>query len=382
MVTKLETLGTSAAKLRIEVLYDLEAAQSDWRALFACAPASAYQAYDYAKAWFSTIGRAQGVAPVVVVLRDASREAQALLPLGVRNLAGLRVAEFAGGRESNFGLALIRPGATVDFREALAAAGRSIKPAIDFFYLRHQPLRMNGEDNPLATLRSAPSPSFAYGVALPSNLQAFDGRLSGKARKKLRHKERRLAAEGEVVFEHRAQGASGKEILAALGAQKAARLVSLGVKAGGGFASPATADFLQQLLDAGLLETHALRLSGRIVATYVGLAHRGRYSTFANSFDMSEDIARSSPGEALLHALLRDCVSRGFDYFDLGVGEARYKDAVCDETIELYDSVVAVTLRGVAAAIALRVFLFAKRFAKQTPAIAQLFAKARRNLRR
>jgi len=80
-----------------------------------------------------------------------------------------------------------------------------------------------------------------------------------------------------------------------------------------------------------------------------------------------------------LQALLRDCVARGLDYFDLGVGEARYKDAVCDETIELCDSVLPATFRGALAAPMLRLFLAAKRFAKQTPFVARLVAKARRH---
>src|SRR5208337_215391 len=112
-------------------------------------------------------------------------------------------------------------------------------------------------------------------------------------------------------------GARAKAILVALAAQKSARLESLGV-GGASFQSPAMSAFLERLSDAGLLETHALVLSGRVVATYAGLVHRNRFSSLANSFDMTEDVARNSPGDLLLQALLRDCAARGLDYFDLG----------------------------------------------------------------
>ena len=49
----------------------------------------------------------------------------ALLPLAIRRRLGLRVAEFACGRESNLNLALVRPGAPpLDFRALLIAAAR------------------------------------------------------------------------------------------------------------------------------------------------------------------------------------------------------------------------------------------------------------------
>jgi CelD/BcsL family acetyltransferase involved in cellulose biosynthesis len=74
---------------------------------------------------------------------------------------------------------------------------------------------------------------------------------------------------------------------------------------------------------------------------------------------------------------MRDLVARGFAYFDLGVGEARYKEAVCDETIALYDLVIPVTARGALAAPLLRIFLDGKRHVKQTPWLSRVSERAR-----
>jgi CelD/BcsL family acetyltransferase involved in cellulose biosynthesis len=105
----------------------------------------------------------------------------------------------------------------------------------------------------------------------------------------------------------------------------------------------------------------------------------GRFSALANSYDTDEEIARCSPGDILLRAVMRDLVERGFAYFDLGVGEARYKEAVCDETIALYDLVMPVTTRGALAAPLLRIFLDCKRRVKQTPWLSRLSERARRS---
>jgi len=366
----------SACEPRIDVYERFEEAREDWRALFLCAPSTPYQRYEYLSAWSDTLGQAKGLRPMIVVTRDAAGEALALLPLATRRVAGIRVAEFLGGRESNFNVALVRPGARIDFRRVLLAAARCLPAGLDLFCLRNQPRLLEGVENPLAALAASPSPSFAYGASLPADLDGLERSSSGRARKKLRSKVRRLSEAGEVILEHDARGARAETVISALVAQKSARLSGLGV-GDNGFAAPQMRAFLLRLVHEGLLETHALSLSGRILATYVGLEHRGRFSLLANSFDMTEEWARLSPGEILLADLLRHCVSRGRSYVDLGIGEARYKSAVCRETIELHDSVLPATPGGALVAPLLRGCLAAKRCVKQSRAATRLIARAR-----
>ena len=140
----------------------------------------------------------------------------------------------------------------------------------------------------------------------------------------------------------------------------------------------AMARFLTALAEEELLEAHALTLDGRVVATYVGVACRGRFSVLANSFDADEAVARCTPGEILLTALLENLARRGFTHFDLGIGEAQYKEAVCDEAIELYDTVLAVSPVGALAAPLLRASLACKRSIKRTPWLFRWFERFRR----
>jgi CelD/BcsL family acetyltransferase involved in cellulose biosynthesis len=374
MVIKLET-PTERVEPSLMVFDRLLDAREDWIALRETAAVSPYQNYDFVAAWFETIGRARALEPMIVVARDSDGRPLALFPLATHEAAGLRVAEFLCGRESNFNIGLFHPRGCLDWRGFLLAAARGRPKPPDLLYLRNQPRRFGAFENPLLGRDARPSPSFAYGTVLPANVDALDHQTSNASRKKLRKKERRLMELGALVFEHNASGERASEVIAALIAQKSALLAAKG--AAGVFDAPEMRAFLERACLTGALEVHALRLSGRVIATYVGLAMDGRFSALANSYDTDEEIARCSPGDILLRAVMRDLVERGFSYFDLGVGEARYKEAVCDETIALYDLVMPVTKRGALAAPLLRIFLDCKRRVKQTPWLSRLSERAR-----
>jgi CelD/BcsL family acetyltransferase involved in cellulose biosynthesis len=352
----------------VEISRDFETTRDDWATLASRArPINAYQSYDFLRNWFETFGRSAGVTPFIVVARKAGRPV-ALLPFCRQQRAGLGIGQFLGGRESNFNLPLLDPGAGYDaprLRRLLRDAAARAPERIDVFYLRNQPRRLDGAANPLAFANARPSASFAYGVTLPAREEELAARLSKDARKKLRKKEQRLAELGPLVYEHQATGARAQAIIDALIRQKSDRFAGLCV------------DDLRALLtpraDGAGFELHALRVGDRIVATYAGLARDSRFSAMVNSFDMDPEIARASPGELLLHALMRHLVSRGFERFDLGAGEARYKQSVCDETIELCDAVVPVSPMGHIAAPLLSAYLRLKRRAKRSQWMSRLY---------
>jgi CelD/BcsL family acetyltransferase involved in cellulose biosynthesis len=390
MVTKLQTYVAEGARslrpasLRVAVHAAPAKARDVWEALYAAAPASPYQAYAFNAAWMATLGRARGEEAFIVAATDDAGRPAALLPFVIRRCGPLRIARFACGSESNFNLPLLADAAR-DAKTAqalLIEAAKATTPAPDLFFLCNQPKRFDGSDNPLVADDAVPSPSFAYGAALPAEVAALEARFSKDSRKKLRKKETRLVQSGALLYEHAATGAAARDIIEALLRQKAARLAARGVASQIGDA--AMRDFLLQLLDAAPqsgVEVHALRHSGEIVAAYVGLARGARFCAMLNSFTMDEEIARSSPGDLLLHALLRNLIARGFTHFDLGAGEARYKDAVCDETIELYDSLIAVTPLGALAGGSLRFLQRAKRYVKQTPWLFDALNGLRRRLK-
>ncbi len=373
MVTDFETSLASTPNLA--VFERLEDARDHWRELFSRAAATPYQNYDYVAGWFETIGERAAVAPMIVVVYDPEGRPIVLLPLCVRDVHGFRVAEFLGGRESNFNMALSKSGAAFDLQHLLVDAARRQATPPDLYYLRNQPRAFAGVRNPLIEAFSRLSPSFAYGSRLPADLATLEERFSKKSQKKIGGKIRRLSALGALTFEHDARDSRRREILSALVEQKASRLAEMRI---GGFDPREMKAFLVRVNEAGPLEAHALSVSGRIVATYVGLADGDRFCALMNSYDLDPLLARFSPCQILLHGLLKNLVARGFTHFDLGVGEADYKSAVCDETIELYDTILAVTARGALAAPLLRNFIAAKRLIKQTPALMRVLEWSRR----
>jgi CelD/BcsL family acetyltransferase involved in cellulose biosynthesis len=366
----------------IDVFLRLDDARADWAELEQSAKISPYQTYRFLSAWSDAIGRHIGAQPLLVVLRDAGGRPLALLPLCVMRRAGLNVGEFLGGRECNFNLPLIAAGVereNLDWNGLLRESARGAPNAPDLFFLRNMPERFEEFANPLVTGAARQSPSNAYGAALPAHADELAARLSKDTRKKLRKKEARLAELGALSFEHCVTGQRAREIIDALLAQKAARFADMGLS--GAIDAGTMRDLFVHLsgMDGdGALEMHALSVSGRILATYAGVVRAGRFSALMNSYESEEMIARSSPGDLLLHSLMRNLVSRGFTHFDLGAGEARYKNAVCDETIELRDAIVPASARGALVSPIVRAFLIAKHEIKRNQRLSSAYFRARR----
>ena len=367
-----------------EIFSGLPAAEASWRALEAAPGAvmTPYQRFDWVAACARTLPAGARTCPVL--LRDAAGRSLALLPLFLHREAGIRVARVIGGRHANFHMPLFAgPEAMALPAEAYARAllQAGARAGIDVIHLPDQPRLWNGVPNPLA--RGSASPSDAYGLALDSDPDAVLKRvLSGDARRKLRQKEKWLvAAHGPVTHRVAADDREGEEILSAYLAQKAVRFAQSGIR--DPFADPAARDFLKAAHRAGVLELHALRTEGgRILATFAGAVDAARFSGMLTSFDPDPSLARFSPGDLLLQALIRDQALRGRKALDLGVGEARYKASVCDETIALVDAVIPVSLRGRAHAAAAAAGPRQKRRIKRDPRLSALVGGVRRAMAR
>lgn len=340
---------------RVQVGSDLAALEADWRALEADALVTPYQAYDWVRPFAATIGRAERMEFRFVRVEDGQGGLLALFPLVVTRRLGTRFAEFIGGKHANYHMALYRP----DFAGALDAAAtqallREIGAAIggiDALFLINQPTAWQDIANPPARLAAGQSPSRAYKLALdPGDCDGTLRRsMSKHARKKLTTKRNRFAEFGPSELVQAGSEAEIARVLDAFLAQKAARFAQMGVP--DPFAPPAIRAFLRDgaLGRAGrppAIELYSLELAGRSVATYVGAVQGARFSGMATSFDLGSEAARTSPGEILLVELIRRKCQAGFTMFDLGVGEARYKTTICDDSDELVDTFFPLTAKG------------------------------------
>lgn len=339
---------------KVEVHRDAAPILAAWAELEAIAPASVYQTRAFILPWLETLGAARKIEPLFVLAKDRREQALALLCLGTERHWFFRSAVFLGGKESNFNLGLVRPDAgftAADLIALLHAAADALGPeAPDVFLLKNQPLEWEAAPNPLALLPHRPSPSFAYGTELTKDAGAFFAdKLSKETRKKLRKKEARLSAMGQVALIENDSGSDRRKILDIFFAEKIARFEEQAIDAD--FSNPAMRAFLDRLSRPASngkpwLELYGLTLSGRIIATYAGAVHRGRFSAMVNSFNSNSEIAKSSPGDLLLMKLLARQCDRGLASFDLGIGEARYKATYCDAAIPLFDVALAFGVKG------------------------------------
>ncbi len=353
---------------------------SAWAELAASASASPYQSFEFAQVWFATIGAAEGVTPLIVVARDEAGAPVALLPLALSRRGPLRLAIFLGGKDSNFNLGLFRPGpiwSRADIAALFAEAGRGARPRLDAFLLANQPLQWRGLANPLAEAERRPSPSFGYKSALPADFSLWlDAHASKEAKKKMRKKRARLEAIAPLVHSRAADPEAIARALDAFDAQRRARVEALGLP--DPYASAAAHDFLVRLAETGALELHVLKLGERVIAVFGAFAGVHRLSGLFIANDGDPEIARSSPGELMVHAMVADAIARGFAEFDLGVGEARYKDESCETVEPLFDSAFGASARGKLVAFAYLAGRRIKRFVKQSPRLKALHARLRR----
>ena len=339
---------------RFEVCGLAEAAD-DWRRLEATAPCSPYQTLAWAAAWCATVGAADRAVPFIVVARGAAGDAVALLPLVRIVRYGLRVAMFVGGRDSNSNLGIFRDAGLWDetaVRRLLVEAAS--RERIDAYAFINQPETWAGLANPLGALPGQPSPSANHSTALPVRAgEAITARLSKHARKLLRQKETRLRERGAMAHQIARTGEETDDLIDVYAAWKRTRAAQTGTPP----PSEGQIEFLKRAARPdgrhAPMELHTLVSGPAVVAILGGTAHQQRFSGMVLGFDPSPEVARCSPGELLVKAVVENLMGRGFAVFDLGIGEARYKDTFCDVAEPLVDCFLGVTPKGRVAMLAL-----------------------------
>jgi CelD/BcsL family acetyltransferase involved in cellulose biosynthesis len=369
---------------RVEIFHDMMAAEPHRRALErADSLATPYQRYDFLKLWQRHIGADSGVIPCVVVGFNTAREPLFLWPFGSRRIGGFTSIEFLGGKHVNFNMALWRPnvGGTIgasDLRAALAQlAGRA-----DFIRLANQPLTWGGVTNPFASLPHQRAASHGFSGALMPDFDALlRARTNSETRKKMRKKQRTLATFGEVHFGRATTPDDVRRVLDAFFKQKSARMRALGVV--DAFASPGVRRFIEAAVTDSSrdgkppIELYALSVDDIIVATMGGTVGGGRFCGMFNSIIQGR-FANESPGEQLLLKLVRSCCERGLVTFDLGVGEASYKNLLCGDAEPMFDTYLPLSRAGRLLAFAFATGAAAKRTIKQNEILWALVRAARR----
>lgn len=275
--------------------------------------------------------------------------AEILLPMLVRQAGGITVAAKIGdGHASYFTPGLVGEVPALDAAELVPALRQAARAgAIDALLFEDMLPVWRGRRNPLMALDPRMAPNDAAFLTLGEDAEALLGFLLDKdARKKLRAKSARLAELGGLAAHWLEEPAAIETALALFFFWKTQQFTARGLA--DAFADEAVRRFLVKAAHdpANGLRLFALSLAGRPVALIGGAMHDGHFAGMFTAYDPRPDIAKHSPGELMLQALLPALVEAGCRSFDLGAGDARYKARFCPEKQTLFDAALGVTLRG------------------------------------
>ena len=362
---------------RFAVFNEMSKAEAPWRALERAiesggALVTPYQRYDFLALWQQHVGQAAGVTPFVVVGFDTAGEPMFLAPLGRRKSGPFTVVEFLGGKHVNLNFALWRRDAatsvTADDLASFVRRLAAVEKDVDVLALRNQPEHWGDTANPFALLSKQPSPSNCPRLPLGgSGAEVIERQISSSLRGRLRNKERKLQKLPGYRYLRATNAGEVDRLLAAFMVQKSARFSEKGMD--NVFAEPGVEAFLRASCHQGLgagapvIEIHSLVTDEEVLALYAGVNDGKRFSGMFNSYTLSEN-ARWSPGLILLLHMVTDCADRNLGMFDLGIGEAHYKELICPSNEKLFDSFMGLTPRGSLIVFAMQTALRVKRAIK------------------
>lgn len=362
---------------------DLHALEAEWRAFEQRAVATPYQRFDWIAAYAGTLAAAANIR--IVVARGADGAIDVILPLELVRGAGMTTATIPGGKHANFHMPLLSERATAmgapAIRSMLRAAAEAMK-GLDAFSFVSQPATWHGSANPFAAVNARPGASLAHAAMLDRKPEAALQRILSKdARKKLRWKARKLEELGPVSHAIARTPDEIARVLAVFLKQKEDRFREMNID--NPFSGKEMGEFLHRAAqgsggDAPALALHYIACGERIAAIFGIAMNRYRASGMFISFNPDADIARASPGDLIVAQVMEHYGALGVEGFDLGLGEARYKETFCDIVEPVYDAVIPLTAKGHAFAVTSQAVLAAKRELKRHPALLALVRGALR----
>ncbi|MCP8882810.1 GNAT family N-acetyltransferase [Devosia sp. XJ19-1] len=384
-VTEQNQLAFSpATSFDIEVLDNLSAAETIWRALEREGTLSPYQRFDWLSHLLAAGADGQGQLAICVVRQDGL--VRALLPLLIERKLGLGIARLLGARQANAGWMVLASGFSPD-ASAMAALITQIGERlsrVDLLELDNLPQSWNGIANPLLHLPVGPAPSRLYVTDLAgAQVPYIESRVPAKKRGNLRRGRRRMEESMGAVRLVRVDDLDLLDrVHAAFLEQRRARFSEMGVE--NVFGSPMFRAFFREAAISAfrsprpVMVAHALMAGEEIVATTWGTTSATHYSLYINSTS-SGPASKYSLMSIMIADLMDELITSGITSFDLGLGDFDYK-ADWTEPQTVFDALVPLTRRGAAARAVIMARTRLKRTIKQTPILWKAAQYLRRQL--
>jgi CelD/BcsL family acetyltransferase involved in cellulose biosynthesis len=286
-----------------------------------------YQSREFLRLWVRTVGRARRSEPLLVTLRDRAGHAVVRLAFCLERPLGFRVLRFMDGGVADYNAPILARGLRLDPDRSggLWHAVRAALPRYDAADLAKIAPEVEGEPNPLAAVADG---LHGHRVTLASTFDSYMGegprrKIASDARRRRRNLEQR----GPVAFVM-AGAAEASPLFEALEAQKRAQYLR---KSGEDhFELPGVLAFYRALAEPAALGSlghlSGLRCGGDWAATHLGFVTRRSFHYTLPAYD-SDTYGSSAAGRELMIELMRWCFASGRGTFDLGEGDAAYKES-------------------------------------------------------
>ncbi len=314
-----------------------------------------------------------------------------LLPFALSSFQGAAVLGWQGQEHATYGMGLYAPGVAerID-RETLDVLLDQIRdrvPGISALRLKSQPLSWQGIANPFARLGAQEGASRSYQLGLEADFEAQLARtLKKDTRGKLRRAGNALAALPGFSVGRAATQAERLALLDSFFAQKARQLAERGIaepvrEARRSRPSTVNSPAARQSIRRCWI---AMRLSaaGEVVATATSIGFQNQSHLLTLSLGAGDPgLLKHSPGLVLMREVMAAAACDGVTAYDFGAGDGQHKSIWRPEPVPLFETHVALNIRGYAASITAASGSAVKRVIKNHPALWQAAQSARRLLR-
>jgi CelD/BcsL family acetyltransferase involved in cellulose biosynthesis len=287
-----------------------------------------YQSREFLSVWMATIGKARRAQCVLFVVKDADKIPVLYLPLCVETRLGTRFLRFMDAGVADFNGPIQVADRHLDRGEFLDVWQQILSrlPRIDVVDLRKMPGRIGGMVNPLTHLACRPHGSSGHAIDLARWREVVATTSSiARMKKKIQRRYRKLGEVGTAAFLFNPSGPQWDHVMDRMFELKRVKYQDTSVP--DFLSAPGVHDFYREIAAPERLGSvshlSALTCGGRVVSAHLGFVARGRFYYVFPAFDT--EYRSFAVGQVLLERLVESCVDDGFATFDLGEGDASYK---------------------------------------------------------
>ncbi|WP_298366954.1 GNAT family N-acetyltransferase [uncultured Bradyrhizobium sp.] len=301
----------------------------EYATLFEGSDATAFQHPLWLDTLYRKLAPAAAAKPLVVVVRHRTNSAlAAVLPLLRVRRGPMRTVEFADLRVSDY----LSPVCTAEtFADLLQdrQACEKLRKLVRPFDLLRIPKLLDAK-MPIENLLGAPHRSLmdtnAYATVLVAPFEQWQINALGKSyQKELAKKWRQIHKKGTLTFSCCNDGASIGEAMDVMRKFRGPRFQAHGD--GDLLQRPEYFDFYSSVALRGMgcfTRLYAMKMDGEVIATALGLAHRGSLLVVMTAFDI-EGYKSQSIGALTFESVAKDCIARGDRVLDFTIGDEPYK---------------------------------------------------------